>query len=220
MQRLFQRGHYEEDIVVGYLRGIGADVEQVSENGEQIRIFDVSNHFGGSSDGSAMLPERYALPDKFLLEIKTVKDGNYDKMKDVRTDNVQHWKQMNVYGYKRDIKYAVYFLSNKDDDRLFIQVVQLDPEVGRQCIAEATWLVSLTTPPMRISNKPDWWECKKCDHYDICQLRNDTPDRNCRTCKNSRPIEQGYWACDLWQQVLPDKAAQLQGCDRWEGLEY
>lgn len=219
MQRLFQRGHYEEDFVIRYLRGIGCSVEQVSEAGEQIRIYAVDNHFGGSSDGSTTLPARYELPDRFLIEIKTVKDGNYDKVKDVRKDNVKHWRQMCVYGYKRGLKYAVYFFSNKDDDRLFIQVVELDFELAARLITKADWLIHSNIPPARISNRVDWWECKQCDHYKLCQTREATPDLNCRTCVYAQPIQNGYWQCNMHRVVLT-KDAQLLGCQSWTGLDY
>jgi hypothetical protein len=220
MQRIFQRGHREEDIVISYLRGIGCTLEQVNAAGEQIRIYAVNHHFGGSSDGSAFLPESYGLPHQFLVEFKTVKDGNYDKVKDIRKDKMQHWVQMCIYGYKRGIRYGIYFFVNKDDDRLFIQVVELDWTLAQMKISEADYIIHTQQAPPRISNKPDWWECKMCDFYGLCQLKTDKPTKSCRTCVYSQPITDGYWQCNYHKQVIPDKESQALGCDNWTVLEY
>lgn len=220
MHRLWRRGHREEDAFIEYLQGIGCTVEQVSEDGKQIRIYAVSGHFGGSSDGSASLPGSYGISDNFLLEFKTASDSNFGQVHEFRNDKTQHWGQSCVYGYKRGIKYVIYALVNKDNDKIHIEVELLDWTLAMQLIAQADYLIHTQAPPPRISNRIDWWECKMCDHYDLCQTRKIAPERNCRTCVFSQPIADAQWMCTGWNVTIPDKAAQLAGCDNWKGLEY
>src|ERR1035438_77265 len=79
MQRLFQRGHWEEDHFIDWLRGIGFDIQQVTIDGKQFHVAAINDHFGGSSDCRGTMPERYGNQFKgikFLLEFKTQKGGD------------------------------------------------------------------------------------------------------------------------------------------------
>src|SRR3954469_10381472 len=72
MQRLFQRGHLEEERVIQWLRGIGFTIKQVAvQENSQERIVFAEGHGGGSLDGTAQLPTRYGTFAPILIEIKT-----------------------------------------------------------------------------------------------------------------------------------------------------
>lgn len=223
MQRLFQTGHLEEERVIMYLRGIGCTVEQVTEDGEQIRIYAVSGHFGGSTDGSFTMPERYGHLPTFLLEVKTGNQNGYTKMHDVEHSEPKHFKQMSVYGYKREIKYALYAYKNKNTDEFHFEIKELDWAIAQTLIDKANYLIHTKVAPARINNNPSYYLCKYCDFHKLCQTQEIEPARNCRTCYYSRPVDtatdgHGQWACDAWGIMIPSKEAQLQGCDGWTRL--
>lgn len=212
MQRLFQDGHWYEERFIEMLRGIGCNVSQVNEAGEQHRIYACEGHFGGSTDGGMMLPPSYGLNFPFLAEFKTINDKNFAKVHDVQNDKPQHWGQMCVYGVKLGLRFAVYFLVNKNDASLKIEVVELDWNHGNMLIQKGQWIITSPVPPPRISDNPSDWRCKMCDYHALCQLKTVQPDVNCRTCKHSQAIDNKEWRCNLWQQVIPSKEAMLAGC--------
>src|SRR6201996_7448819 len=56
MQRLFARGHREEERYINYLEGIGCKVYRFDNNGKQFRVNGVMGHYGGSCDGVVITP--------------------------------------------------------------------------------------------------------------------------------------------------------------------
>jgi hypothetical protein len=218
MQRLFQRGHLEEERVIQYLRGIGCTVEQVAtDTNEQRKIYAVSGHFGGSTDGGMQLPPDFGLGAyTFLLEIKTANDKEFGKMHSMEKSKPEHYKQASVYGYKLGLQYCLYFFVGKNDDDLHIEIVKLDWELAERMITRAQYIIYSKLPPPRISNNASFWVCKMCDHHGVCQLGKPI-DRNCRSCYYSQPMTEGdkQWWCNGWGCVIPSKEAALQGCPGW-----
>ena len=101
MQRLFNRGHREEERFVDWLRGIGFQVWEVTPEGNQHRIKAVQGHFGGSLDGVGVTPDKYKINEPLLLEFKTNGTGSaFTKLKEkgVAVAKPQHFAQMSVYG--------------------------------------------------------------------------------------------------------------------------
>src|SRR5690606_19393029 len=68
IQRLFNRGHREEDRFVEFLKGIGCQIWTHDENGNQFRMSGVNGHFGGSIDGVIKLPPSYGIEEPLLAE--------------------------------------------------------------------------------------------------------------------------------------------------------
>ena len=64
MLRLFNVGHMAEPRFITYLRGIGFEVKEFSEDGKQFRISGCKGHYGGSLDGMCKAPARYNLPEE------------------------------------------------------------------------------------------------------------------------------------------------------------
>lgn len=211
MQRLFQDGHRYEDRLIEMLRGIGCNVSQVNETGEQHHIYACEGHFGGSTDGGMILPPSYGINFPFLAEFKTINTANFAKVHDVQNDKPQHWAQMCVYGVKLGLRYAVYFLVNKNDGDLKIEVVELDWALGQRLIDKGQWIILSPVPPAKLSENPSDWRCKMCDHHGVCHMKQ-TPDVNCRTCRYAQPIDNKQWHCNMWQCVIPSKEAMIEAC--------
>jgi len=212
MQRLFQDGHWYEDRIIEMLRGIGCTYTQVTEDGQQQTISAVDGHFGGSTDGLMLLPERYgmgAIP--FLGEFKTANDKSFSKFHDVEFSKPQHWAQTSVYGFKNGLRYGFYFVVNKNDADMKIELLQLDWALAERLINKADWIIHSLVPPPKISANPSYFACKFCDHHKVCQL-GEAPDVNCRTCKHSEPIADKQWRCNRWNIAIPNKKAMLAGC--------
>ena len=221
MIRLFNRGHREEERFIEWLEGIGAEVWSHDENGEQFKISAVNGHFGGSLDGICKLPPSYGIDEKVLLEFKTSGTGSaFNKTVEngMAVEKPTHYAQTSVYGSdpKYNLRYCLYFIINKNDDSLHIELVKLDHDLGKQLRKKAELIILSDKPPQRISENPTFFTCKFCHAHDICH-KGELPARNCRSCKHSKPVENAEWYCEVWNNVIPRDFVP-KGCDRWESI--
>lgn len=200
----------------------------------QWRISDVNGHFGGSTDGEAVAP--FDIPvlefvpgqglvdttgeviphgEKFLLEFKTHNTKSFVNLvgEGVKAAKPIHWTQMQIYMHKRGYKFALYMAINKNDDDLHIEIVRYDPEEGPKLVAKAQRVIYADRVPNRIGKHASWIDCKWCEFSKICHYGEQQDiDRNCRTCVNSVPVEDGQWKCKLWDLIIPVDAV-INGCD-------
>lgn len=228
MLRLFIRGHREEDILIDLLRRIGFNIKQVAEDGKQLRIITRNKHFGGSSDSTASLPERYGTFEPMLLEFKTAKSKLFAPIKNTGVVKAKdkHWKQMCIYGRKHNLRYALYICVNKDDDDIAFEVLELDWGLADALENRADSIISSPIRPKRLSNDPSFWECKFCPANKLCHRLTDSngielaqPEKNCRSCYFSQALIDGTWKCNYYQQIIPVDFIP-KGCGNWHSLEY
>lgn len=215
-QRLFNRGHREEDRFLEWLQGIGCEI--LDANDEQTRMVAVCGHFGGSRDGTALLT-RYCIAAPLLLEFKTHGNKNFKELRlgGIRVNKPVHWAQVCTYGVEFNIQYCLYFSVNKDNEELFVEVVELDFEHGRAMIEKGRRVIIAATPPKRISEDPSWFECKWCPASQVCHF-GANPLRNCRSCTYSTPVDNAEWECNKWNSIIPTKVIP-EGCPQWQQRE-
>lgn len=221
MLRLFNVGHSAEPRFISYLRGIGFEVREFDENGKQFRIMGANGHYGGSLDGMCKAPHHYQLSEDliFLNEFKTNNTGTgFTKVDDegVAKAKPRHFAQMSQYGYKKNLKYGIYIIENKNDSSLIVKVIELDWNLGAQLEKKANDIIQSKEPPPRISENPAMYSCKFCDKKGIC-FDGEIPEKNCRSCRNSMPVENAEWLCSIAQQNIPKDVIPL-GCPQWLGI--
>ena len=220
MYRLFNRGHLEEKRNLEWLRGIGCLVTDVDLYGNQIRIKGKIGHFGGSLDASGYLPTEFDIEEELLFEFKTKKTGaefNELKKKGVKACNWQHYVQMSIYGKNNNIKYAIYFVTNKNDDELHIEIVPLDWKLAEEKEELAKELISRRQVPPRPFASRAYIKCKsQCDYVGIC-WDNVAPEVNCRSCWKARAEDNGNWFCEQFNMEIP-KNYLKNGCPHWEAV--
>ncbi|QIG68930.1 putative exonuclease RecB type protein [Rhizobium phage RHph_Y55] len=202
---------------------------------KQWRISDVEGHFGGSLDGIADAP--FDIPvdvgtsieallqssslkfipagTEFLLEFKTHNTKSFCKLvaEGVKAAKPIHWAQMQIYMHKKGLGFAVYVAVNKNDDDLWIEVVEYDPAEGPKLLERAARVIHARTLPPRVGKHPSWHECKFCDYAKQCHYSAPL-EKNCRTCKHATPVEDGQWRCGHWNAIIPS-ANILEGCDSY-----
>lgn len=217
--RLFNRGHLEEARFIAMLLMIGCEVYQQDEQGNQYRISDAEGHFGGSGDGVILNIPDLPPGTAALGEFKTSGEKPFKevKMKGVREAKFEHYVQMNVYMKKMGLAVSLYMVVNKNTDELYAELIYFDNEVAEQFLDRGRQLVWMDSPPDRISSSPGFYKCRFCDHRPVCHLKAE-PDRNCRTCAHSKPIEGKQWHCGKHNQPI-EKEVQLTGCDSYERSE-
>lgn len=216
MQRLFNRGHREEERFILWLEGIGAQVWATTEDGNQIRVTGIGGHFGGSLDSTIVLPPQYLINEPVLGEFKTHNDKSFQKLKKegVKRAKPDHFAQMSTYGRKRGMRYAIYMAINKNDDELYIEVVELDWGYGHDLERKAEAVITSQFPPPRVSESPADYRCKFCNFKAICH-EGAPYVKNCRSCLYSTPTDDGQWGCHFHKAIIPANFIRL-GCGNWQ----
>ena len=211
--RLFETGQLEEARIVRNLRRIGATVLEVDpETGRQWRVEAHGGHFGGSLDGVAL--NLLEAPKTWhVLEFKTHAFKSFVDLvaKGVRLAKEQHYAQMQIYMRLTTLTRALYLAVNKNNDDLYVERVELDAEFADRLLARAGRIIFAPRPPARVSDDPAWYQCRLCDHADLCHGQA-AAAVNCRTCLSSTPVD-GGWQCEREQRLLsePDQRA---ACDK------
>jgi hypothetical protein len=262
MMRLFNVGHSAEPRFVAYLRGIGFEVREHSEqlwyseplneykalpwdydtSGgvgsflpvtdmfhyeaakarglelKQYRISGANGHYGGSLDGKCRPPAKYEVQDDIIISLsfKTNNTGaGYAKVatEDLRKSKPLHFAQECQYGYKEGIKYCIYMIENKNDSDITFKVLELDWNYGAELEKKATTIINAKEPPPRISDNPAFYKCRYCHQAGICH-KGEVPEKNCRSCRNTTPVENAEWFCSAHNSNIP-KDFIRKGCDAW-----
>jgi hypothetical protein len=212
MLRLFQTGVLEEARLIADLRRIGVTVLDVDpDTGRQWKLRDASGHFGGSMDAVARgFPE--APKTWHVCEFKTHNAESFKKLKSegVAAAKPLHWTQMQAYMHLSGIDRAFYLAVCKDTDELYQERVHYDVEVALRILAKAARIINAPRPPTRISDDPAWWQCRLCDHHAVCHDGR-VPERHCRSCLHSTPVDDGAWHCAR-HNILLDRRTQETGC--------
>lgn len=221
MQRLFNRGHREEERFLEWLRGIGCQVWPHDQDGKQFRISAVNDHFGGSLDGIAKLPPSYGIDEPVLLEFKTSGTGQgYNKVAELGMEiaKPQHFAQTSTYGSepKFNFNYCLYCIINKNDDSITIELVKLNHGHGQNMRVKAEQIINSREAPPRLSNNPTYKDCAYCVAKGICHGQ-DKPEKNCRSCKFSFPTETGTWYCEEHSEFIPTEVIKT-GCENYKAI--
>nr|MDQ3080903.1 hypothetical protein [Gemmatimonadota bacterium] len=76
------------------------------------------------------------------------------------------------------------------------------------------YIITAAEPPARISEDPDFYICRWCDHRSVCQEAK-LPEVSCRTCVHATPELDGdqRWSCARWEKDL-SFSEQVRGCDQ------
>lgn len=201
MFRLFETGHMEEPRMVEELRGIGCEVHEVGEDGKQFRVASFGDHFAGHLDGVALgIPE--APKTWHLLEFKTHSAKSFRALtkKGVQESKPQHYAQMQVYMGLAKLTRALYLAKNKDTEELHAERIRYDSQAFGLLMDKAKRIIYSPTPAPRISEDPNYYLCRFCDHSGLCHGTADVAlpisNRTCKTCCHSTPGEQGgKWHC-------------------------
>jgi len=147
-----------------------------------------------------------------LGEYKTHNDKSFRKVKKegVKKAKPEHYVQMQIYMHYGELPFALYFAVNKNDDELYIEIVEYDRETAIRFIDRGGQIIYATEPPPRISESESWYVCRFCDHKEICH-RGQPKDKNCRTCVHSKPVADAAWLCTKFNYYLSEQE-QRRGC--------
>lgn len=209
--RLFERGHNEESTFIKNLRAIGIKVMEFDpKTGKQFKYSDFGGHFAGSLDG--VCEGLQESKKQHVLEFKTSSAKAFAELqkKGVQVAKPEHYAQMQVYMCWTGLDRALYLAVNKDNDEIHGERIKYDEAFASELFAKAKSIIEAQTPPARISDDAAYYECKWCDHWDICHS-DKLPEVNCRTCSHSTPELKGGWSCANYKVDIPSEH-QRTGC--------
>ena len=225
--RLFNRGHREEPFLTELLEQAGFDVSIGTPDGKQHCFSACDGHFGGSCDGIALLRPESKLGQKFpqwvgvplLVEFKTKCTGrgfNNLSLSGVRVAEPKHYAQRNVYGAAFGLGKTIYVSVNKNDDDLYVEFDDVDRDAGVKLVDKATAIIHSPTPPARLHEQPEHYDCKYCPAKAVC-FDGAAPEHNCRSCSHCTPVADAQWNCGHYQANLPKDFIPL-GCGDWRSI--
>lgn len=188
----------------------------------QWRISGAKGHYGGSLDGQCIAPERYNLETGLVLlnEFKTNNTGKgYAAVADQELSKAKpkHYAQCCQYGAKYKLKYALYMIENKNDSDITFRIIELDWNYGKSLERKAEEIIFATEPPPRIAENESFFDCKYCDDFKGICHRGEQPEKNCRTCRQSTPVDNAQWHCSRFNDIIPPEFVKT-GCDDWNAI--
>lgn len=207
--RRFQDGHRAEAVMIERLRavdGIELWTEDPRQPGGQIACRDIGGHFRGHLDGiirglrqapeTLHCWEHKSTNEKKQTELTKLKREHGEKAALAKWDATyyaQHCLYMDYQGLTRG-----YLTCDSPGGRTTVSVrTNADPEHAKALRDKARRIITASEPPARISERPDWYQCKWCDHHAICH-GSQLPEVNCRTCCHATPEidgTDGAWSC-------------------------
>lgn len=194
-QRLFDRGHQEERVVVADLERAGVRCEYVLEN--QCEVVGPFGHTKGHPDG-ILYNVHDAPKTPHLLEVKTANNKAFREFKKfgVEKANPKYAMQAHAYMQKLDLTRCLFVVTQKETDERHYERIKLDKSVALEADSTAVELLTATAPPKRLSEDREWWICRNCHNNELCH-DNLPPLQNCRTCANSVLKTENRWMCKL-----------------------
>jgi hypothetical protein len=216
----FEDGHRGEDLMAERLRLVDGLmlVTHDPDSGRQWSFSDHGGHFQGSIDGAVLgliqapktwhLWEHKQVGEKALDELEKLKRTYGEKAALKRWRSV-YYAQAVLYMHYAGLDRHYLTAASPGGRRVVSVRTEADETEAQRLIAQAKRIIDAQHPPEKISERPDWWQCRMCDHWSVCH-GGQLPQANCRTCLHATPVENG-WHCARWDAPLSVEE-QRQGC--------
>lgn len=216
--RIFETGKREEPRMLDALESARWAIRRTDpdDHREQIAVTALDGHLRGYLDGIGR--DEFVGGPWHVIEAKTHKAASFRSLvkKGVRHAHEAHYAQLQIYMRLTGLKHGLYIAKNKDDDDLYVEFTPYNEAFADVLLMHAQTLRHSSEPPGRIGRSAEHHICKLCQHAPVCHS-SQAPERNCRTCFFSSPIEEGMWRCRLHSRVLTIWQ-QESGCDDYAVL--
>lgn len=218
--RLFRRGHNSEDRLLDYLEHIGCEVSRKDPKTNKQHTWSyLFGHAGGSCDA---LARGLGAKAQFIVECKTHKEKYFRQIvkHGMRESFPAHYVQCISMQFFAKKSLCLYLATNKNDDAIYCEWITRDDNAALSYIQRAKIIVYAKEPPLRISEKPDWYQCHPnfCNYRDVCYGEIDVL-KNCRTCRYSAPKAEktaqghGMWVCKKMYSEI--QTQPKKGCAKY-----
>jgi len=179
--RRFQDGHDTEAKIISWLEMLPHLELHTESMGKQYGFSDLDDKFKGHYDGVIRgIPQ--APKTWHILEIKATKQQLFNKLKKLITKvgeknaleewNEQYYAQAMLYCHYEGITRHLTIVSTPGGRELLTLRTNANPTYAKALRGKAQRLLGATSPPQKIGG-PDWYQCKWCNFYDMCQGNKD-----------------------------------------------
>jgi hypothetical protein len=209
--RIFERGNWAEDRLIACLRKAGLDVLDRDPNtGRQFRFSLARGFLRGKADGRCWGVIE-APKAEHVVEVKSLKAADFRAIlkHGLLKAKPEHWYQLHSGMAGLGADRGLYIGENKDTEEILTERVRFDGEVAARSVARVERIVATDDPPSRVSDKPDNFACRFCDHAAVCH-RGAFARRSCRTCLHFTFGSDGNGHCARFNEPR-DPARQKEG---------
>jgi len=172
---LFDLGNAIEGHIVNLLRKADFEVQDVDpETGEQFRITGFGEKVSGRLDGLIRFKRSQHITDDWaLLEVKSANAKKFEELLTVGRYadwNAVYGDQVQIYMGRKNLSQALVVVECKDDSRLYVEIIDFDPERFRDLWTKAERIVNATVAPERPAAAKSQYcgFCKWCDNNKWC----------------------------------------------------
>lgn len=214
-----ERGNKAEILQAERLRMVeGVNLITENENGKQFEFIDCNGHFKGHCDGtiSGLLQapvtthiwEHKEKEEKFINKLRKLK-SELDEKSVLREWDPTYYAQAILYMFYKGL--TRHYLTATTPGGRETESIRTNEDFAfaLQLKAKAQRIIDARNPPEKIGDAA-FFKCKICNYKEVCH-QNEMPDRNCRSCLHSTPVEDGAWHCARFGKKLTFDE-QLAGC--------
>lgn len=209
INRLFQRGHREEPIIIADLEQIGVKIHS-----EQKEVICGYGHIKGHIDGiGENIPDAPKTPH--LLEFKTMSEKHFRALSNKGLEKAKpvYYAQMICYMFLLKLKRGLFISVNKNDDARYYERVYANSPRAKEFLSRGQDIIFSEIPPPRV----DSYECNWCDHKGVCKEMQ-PPEQTCRSCQFYNMEDKGEWSCSKKLYDNPSNVPSYK-CSQWNLLE-
>lgn len=194
--RIFQQGHDIETQVVNYLKAIPQFyIEEFDhDTGKQFEVSFHGGHIKGHFDGRVRSEYYFGETKKKLLEIKSANEKNFNSFKKhgVKKTNETYYAQVQTYMLgtqesDEDLTQAFFVVFNKNTAELHYEMIDYNPNEAQYYLDCFFNSITARELPPKISDNPNWYECKFCDFNEHCHNSKEIEVEAVRQCKFTQP---------------------------------
>jgi hypothetical protein len=169
VHRIMDFGHFSESYIVSMLKHAGYEMYVDDENGDQFGFED--EEVAGNSDGVIIIDG-----EPHLFEAKSANDKRFNEMvkSGVAISDPTYYIQMQVYMKYLELDKALFFVINKNDGRLHMEIVNYEKIKADYAVNRGKEIIRGTEEEAQRKYKsPAFFKCKFCDHKEECWSGHD-----------------------------------------------
>lgn len=181
---------------------------------KQWRLVKFNGHVSGYSDGRARHPI-YTVGQWIGVEYKTYNTKRFSALVNskggVKTTDYEYYVQVVTYLKEFDLPWCLFLAENKNDDDIYPEIILRDDGTADQRMTTAHTVITSKAMPAKFAQSPAHHICKMCDFVGVCH--NGVPvEINCRSCLHCVAVEDGKFACEKWQAIIPGEKEIMAAC--------
>lgn len=171
--RIFARGHWGEELAIRDMEAAGFTIKTRGTDGEQVGFSVAGDRFAGHCDGVILAaPVAMRLPAVWEHKMLGAKGFAKASKHGVAIAYPNYAAQIAIYQAYLDLQEpALFTATSADTMERYHELVAFDAELAQRTSDKAVRILTATAAQEllpRVSDQPDWWECKFCAYQQTC----------------------------------------------------